>query len=176
MSVGESQLAAEHDASPPTENASTLLRGQFSRPTLLFKVKAPKFSPGTNGFFARRSITFVVLGSNNFPQLMKNTDDQANIGQGVSNHLYTTPIIDAKTALIRHLTIPAEKSEIADRSFSVTRIESSDPVYVSKQNLCRSLHFALHRIPIIQFMPASTNNNLTGGISAVLQCYHRILE
>ena len=126
MSVSETQLA-EHDSSPPTENGSTLLRGQFSRPTLLFKVKAPKFSPGTDGFLVRRSIQF-VLGSNNFPQLMKNTENQANIGQGVSNHLYTSQIIDGKTALIRHLTIPAEKNEIADRSFSVTRIESSHPV------------------------------------------------
>jgi hypothetical protein len=29
-----------------TENKPTLLRGQFSRPTLLFKARAPKFSAG----------------------------------------------------------------------------------------------------------------------------------
>lgn len=29
-----------------TEPGSTLSRGQFSRPALLFKARAPKFSPG----------------------------------------------------------------------------------------------------------------------------------
>ena len=34
--------AVESSAEP----GSKLLRGQFSRPTLLFKARAPKFSPG----------------------------------------------------------------------------------------------------------------------------------
>lgn len=31
-----------------TETGPKLIRGQFSRPTLLFKARAPKFSPGKN--------------------------------------------------------------------------------------------------------------------------------
>ncbi|CAF0801238.1 unnamed protein product [Didymodactylos carnosus] len=69
------------------KQGKTLVRGQFTRPILLFKVKAPKFGNGTN----------------NFPQLMKATDNQLNIGQGTSNHLYTQQIIDTKSKLVQEL-------------------------------------------------------------------------
>jgi hypothetical protein len=45
MGANENQI--EGNAVEQTkENGPTLLRGQFSRPTLLFKARAPKFSAG----------------------------------------------------------------------------------------------------------------------------------
>lgn len=45
MAVSKNQ-SEENALDQTTETGPTLLRGQFSRPALLFKAKAPKFSPG----------------------------------------------------------------------------------------------------------------------------------
>ena len=69
-----------------------------------------------------------MIGSNNFQQLMKNTENQANIGQGISNHFYTQQIIDAKTLLTRDLAMPIEQTDAADRTISLPKVESSPPM------------------------------------------------
>jgi hypothetical protein len=45
VAANENQIE-ENAVEQSTENGPTLLRGQFSRPTLLFKARAPKFSAG----------------------------------------------------------------------------------------------------------------------------------
>ncbi|CAF0839907.1 unnamed protein product [Rotaria sordida] len=115
------------------ENSSTLLRGQFSRPTLLFKIKAPKFSAGTS----------------NFQQLMKNTENQSNIGQGISNHFYTQQIIDAKMLLIKNLIVPIT-NETSDQTLSILKIEPSSPI-----------------IPKLVFIPAKTTTTTTAGVHSL---------
>ncbi|CAF0726691.1 unnamed protein product [Adineta steineri] len=89
------------------DSEPTLIRGQFSRPTLVFKAKVPKFSPGTN----------------NIQQLMKNTENLSNIGQGTSNHFYTQQIIDLKTMLIRDLMLPAKKTDVNERPPTIPKAE-----------------------------------------------------
>lgn len=64
-------------------------------------------------------------GSNNFQQLMKNTENQSNIGQGVANHFYTQQVIDTKMILVRDMTLPPAKTETTDTVISVPK---SDPL------------------------------------------------
>jgi hypothetical protein len=45
MATNENQ-AEENATEQSTESGPTLVRGQFSRPALLFKARAPKFSAG----------------------------------------------------------------------------------------------------------------------------------
>lgn len=45
MTTNENQIE-ENMVEQPTESGLTLLRGQFSRPSLLFKTRVPKFSAG----------------------------------------------------------------------------------------------------------------------------------
>lgn len=59
---------------------------------------------------------------------MKSTENQTNIGQGVSNHFYTQQIIDTKTILIRDLIMSSENIDTADRSFSVPKNEPLPPM------------------------------------------------
>ncbi|UJR33698.1 hypothetical protein I4U23_021127 [Adineta vaga] len=115
--------AEENTTDPSIEGELTLIRAQFSRPSLLFKAKAPKFSPG----------------SNNFQQLMKNTENSSNIGQGTANHFFTSQIIDYRTVLIRDLMLQSKKIDVADR-----------PIAVPKADLLPSI------IPNILFIPAGT--------------------
>lgn len=44
--VSAENSIVEDAVEPGAEPGSKLLRGQFSRPTLLFKARAPKFSAG----------------------------------------------------------------------------------------------------------------------------------
>ncbi|CAF0781195.1 unnamed protein product [Rotaria sp. Silwood1] len=127
MAGNENQMEA-NASDQSKENSSTLLRGQFSRPTLLFKTKAPKF----------------CAGANNFQQLMKNTENQSNIGQGISNHFYTQQIIDAKTLLVRDLIMPIT-NDTTDQILSTVKAEPSSPV-----------------IPNLVFIPAKTTT--TAGV------------
>ncbi|CAF1054515.1 unnamed protein product [Adineta ricciae] len=113
----------ENTTDPPVDSEMTLVRAQFSRPTVLFKAKAPKFSPG----------------SNNFQQLMKNTENSTNIGQGTANHFFTSQIIDFKTVLIRDLMLQSKKIDVNDR-----------PITVPKSELLPSM------IPTMVFIPAGT--------------------
>lgn len=69
-------------------------------------------------------------GSNNFQQLMKNTENQTNIGQGITNHFYTQQVIDAKTLLIRELVAPIPKNDGVERPFVAPRPETSSPMFV----------------------------------------------
>jgi hypothetical protein len=55
---------------------------------------------------------------------MKNTENQSNIGQGISNHFYTQQIIDAKSILIKESIMPTRKDDLLDRTGSVAKIES----------------------------------------------------
>lgn len=73
-----------------------------------------------------------LIGSNNLQQLMKNTENQSNIGQGISNHFYTQQIIDAKMMLIQDLIMPVTKDDTSDRSVSVPKIEPLPPMSVFK--------------------------------------------
>jgi len=59
---------------------------------------------------------------------MKNTENQSNIGQGISNHFYTQQIIDTKTILIRDLIMPITENDLPDRKISVPKIEPFPPV------------------------------------------------
>lgn len=59
---------------------------------------------------------------------MKNTENQSNIGQGVSNHFYTPQIIDAKTMLIRDLMMSRKKNDATERSMIVPKGEPYSPV------------------------------------------------
>jgi hypothetical protein len=69
-----------------------------------------------------------MIGSNNFQQLMKITENQANIGQGISSHFYTQQIIDAKVLLTRDLAMTMTNADIADRPISIPKVEPSSPV------------------------------------------------
>jgi len=51
MGAANENQIEENAVEQSTENGPTLLRGQFSRPTLLFKARAPKFSAGKIKFF-----------------------------------------------------------------------------------------------------------------------------
>jgi hypothetical protein len=64
---------------------------------------------------------------------MKNTENQSNIGQGISNHFYTQQIIDAKSMLIKDLIMPIKKDDAPDRTKSVAKIESLPPVWVLEE-------------------------------------------
>jgi hypothetical protein len=59
---------------------------------------------------------------------MKNTENQSNIGQGISNHFYTQQIIDTKTILIRDLIMSITENDLPDRKISVPKIEPVPPV------------------------------------------------
>jgi len=59
---------------------------------------------------------------------MKNTENQSNIGQGISNHFYTQQIIDVKTVLIRDLMMPTKKNDATDRPIIVPKAEPYPPV------------------------------------------------
>ncbi|CAF2078436.1 unnamed protein product [Rotaria magnacalcarata] len=120
--TGNENQIEENASQQSTENRSKLIRTQFSRPALLFKTKAPKFSPG----------------SNNFPQLMKNTENQSNIGLGILNHFYTQQIIDAKMLLIRDLVMPTT-NDASDQVLQIPKFESYPPI-----------------IPSIVFIPAKS--------------------
>ena len=58
---------------------------------------------------------------------MKITDNQSNIGQGISNHFYTQQVIDAKMVLIRDLLIPTTKTDASDQLMSVPKMEQFPP-------------------------------------------------
>jgi hypothetical protein len=59
---------------------------------------------------------------------MKNTENQSNIGQGISNHFYTQQVIDAKTILIRDLIMPITQNDVPDRTVSVPKAEPLPPL------------------------------------------------
>jgi hypothetical protein len=65
------------------------------------------------------------IGSNSIAQLMKNTDNAINIGQGIANHFYTQQMIDAKTSLIKELQTSMKRTESVDRLF---KSDMSSPV------------------------------------------------
>ena len=50
MATNENQTG-ENITAQSTDTGPSLLRGQFSRPTLLFKARAPKFSTGKINYF-----------------------------------------------------------------------------------------------------------------------------
>lgn len=59
---------------------------------------------------------------------MKNTDNQSNIGQGISNHFYTQQIIDMKSILIRDLIISSANIDTSDRTILVPKSEPVPPM------------------------------------------------
>mgnify|MGYP006892784468 CR=1 FL=1 len=59
---------------------------------------------------------------------MKNTDNQSNIGQGISNHFYTQQIIDMKSILIRDLIMSSANIDTSDRTFLVPKSEPVPPM------------------------------------------------
>lgn len=63
---------------------------------------------------------------------MKNTENQSNIGQGVSNHLYTQQVIDAKMILVRDITLPPTKTETTESVISVPKSDPLPPMWVIK--------------------------------------------
>ncbi len=64
---------------------------------------------------------------------MKNTENQSNIGQGISNHFYTQQVIDAKTILIRDLIMPITQNDAPDRTVSVPKAEPLPPLWVVRR-------------------------------------------
>lgn len=120
----------------PSEHGPTLIKGQFSRPALLLKAKAPKLNPGIIFIYdviqytKRVSLLYTYrLGSNNIQQLMKSTDSSVNVGQGTNNHLYTQQVIDAKNILIKELVAPTPKVEGTDRHMIPPKPETPTPMY-----------------------------------------------
>lgn len=59
---------------------------------------------------------------------MKNTENQSNIGQGISNHFYTQQVIDAKTILIKDLVMPTVENDSLDRKISAPKVEPLPPM------------------------------------------------
>lgn len=59
---------------------------------------------------------------------MKSTENQSNIGQGISNHFYTQQVIDAKTVLVKDLIMPTTKTDRSDRAVSLPKIEPLPPM------------------------------------------------
>lgn len=64
---------------------------------------------------------------------MKNTENQTNIGQGITNHFYTQQMIDAKMTLVKELVVlTTPKSDGTDRPLFLTKFEPPAPVWVRK--------------------------------------------
>ena len=61
---------------------------------------------------------------------MKNTENQSNVGQGISNHFYTQQIIDAKMILVRDLIMPATKTETSESVITVPKADPLPPMCV----------------------------------------------